>query len=127
MSLTSIATPIWNEIAKTQELKTDWAKKAFKMSEEEMTELVNKEYLELKKEGVEMTVIKAVLDMKPLLLENEAISRHIVQTENLQLRAALPEVVTIAEAVRLASRDLNGFLTENQKKKIIRLLRAALN
>ena len=49
MSLTSVAAPIWNEIAKTQTLKTAWAKKAFAMTAEEMTDLENKEFASLTK------------------------------------------------------------------------------
>ena len=33
----SVATPIWNKIANTQPLKTDWAKRMFPLEEEQMS------------------------------------------------------------------------------------------
>lgn len=124
MSLNSIATPIWNEIAKTQQLRTEWGKKAFALDQAGMVDLVEKEYLELKKQGIPVETCKAFLDLKPLLLENVAISRHIQQTDNPSLRQALPEVTTINEAVILASRDQP--LTTFQQRQLSELLKKAL-
>ena len=123
MSLNSIATPIWNEIAETQELKTEWARKAFSLDHEEQVQLVEKEYAELL-ERTSHEVAKAILDMKPLLLENVAISRHIQRTDNYQLRTALPEVTTIDEAVMLATEEDN--LTASQQRQLRNLLEKEL-
>ena len=125
MSLNSIATPIWNEIAKTQKLRTAWGKKAFALNPEEMASLVDQEYLELEKKGLSVEVCKAFLDLKPLLLENVAISRHIQQTDSLHLRSALPEVTTINEAVILASEE--QMLSTSQQRQLTKLLQDALN
>ena len=125
MSLNSVATPIWNEIARTQELKTEWARKAFSLNGEQMVKLVNREYEELKAAGVSPEVSKAFLDLKPLLLENVAISRHIQQTDNPSLRQALPEVTTVSEAVILASADQE--LSTLQQRRLEKLLQSALN
>lgn len=120
MSLNSVATPIWNEIAETQELATKWGKMAFRLDAEKMSELINKEYRELKERGLPFAVIKGYLDLKPLLLENVAISRHIQRTDDLSLRSALPEVTTIDEAVMLASQDQP--LTLKQQEQLSKLL-----
>ena len=125
MSLNSVATPIWNEIAKAQKLRTEWGKKAFNLDQEGMVNLVNQEYEELQQKGVSTEICKAFLDMKPLLLENVAISLHIQQTDNLHLRQALPEVTTINEAVILASEDQP--LTTLQQRQLQKLLQDALD
>ena len=102
MSLTSAAAPIWNEIAQTQELKTAWAKKAFRLDGMAMAELEDEEWKALKAtHGSE--VASAAVSMKPFLLENEAISRYTQAHPS--LAQALPEVTSISEAVMLASQD----------------------
>jgi hypothetical protein len=47
-------------------------------------------------------VIVAFAVVGPLLVENEAISRYIVETDNLGLRAAMPGLVTVDEAVAIS-------------------------
>ena len=121
MSLNSVATPIWNEIAETQELRTEWGKMAFRLDHEKQVDLVEQEYEALLKRGVSEEAAKAVMDMKPLLLENLAISRHIQRTESLHLRNALPEVTTISEAVMLATAE--DSLTASQQQELSRLLK----
>lgn len=117
MSLTSVASEIWNQIAETQELQTKWAQKAFRLDSDQMIELEDKEYGELEaKHGHE--VAAALLDVKPLLLENVAISRFT--QEQSASRAALPEVVSISEAVMLASQDRP--LTTSQQDELRKLL-----
>lgn len=117
MSLSSVATPIWNEIARTQTLRTAWARKAFALDDAAMTALENKEFARLKQaEG--QAVASAYLDMKPLLLENLAISRYCESRPD--LRNALPEVPTVTEAVLLASADHP--LSPQQQKRLQVLL-----
>ena len=70
-------------------------------------------------------VCRAFLDLKPLLLENVAISRHIQQTDNPSLRQALPEVTTVNEAVILASADQE--LSTLQQRRLEKLLQSALS
>ncbi len=124
MSLTSVAAPIWNEIAKTEELKTEWAKKAFAMTGEEMANLVSREYQELKTKGLSFPVIYGFLTVKPLLLENVAISRHIQRTGYQGLRSALPEITSIDEAAMIASEDTP--MTLEEQEQLAELLRAEL-
>ena len=121
MSLTSVAAAIWNRIAETEELKTDWGRKAFALSPDEMAKLEDEEYARLKaKEGHD--VAASYQDVKPLLLENEAISRF-TQAEPMY-REALPEVTSIAEALILASMERP--LNPTQQNRLRRLLEADL-
>ena len=122
MSLTSVAAPIWNEIAKTQRLRTRWARRAFLLpTDQEMAEEVDKEFHPLEKK-VGSTVASAYLCVKPLLLENVAISRFTL--DHPELRQALPEVVSINEAVILASQDY--FMSQTQQNLLRKLLQADL-
>ena len=122
MSLTSVAAPIWNEIAKTQKLKTAWARKAFAMDAEAMSELENSEYLAAK-EKTNSWVAASYCDLKPLLLESLAISKF-TQVQP-QYRMALPEVLSISEAVILASKERP--LNPTQQKQLSALLQADLS
>ena len=121
MGLSSVAAPIWNEIAKTQTLKTEWARKAFALDDQAMSELEDQEYQELKPK-VGQAVAAAFSDLKPLLLENQAISRYIQAQDDPTLRQALPEVVSIAEAIALASMDRP--LSPSQQTSLQNLLKA---
>ena len=121
MSLTSVAAPIWNEIAKTQELKTAWARKAFAMTADEMAALEDAMYQTLMKQNNHQ-VVSAYLDAKPILLERKAISAHL--QKHPELRNALPEVTTVAEAVSLVSMDRP--LSRSEQAKLTQLLKADL-
>lgn len=121
MSMTSVAAPIWNGIAKTQTLKTPWARRTFKMTGNQMAEAENEEYQSLKLR-VGNEVATAYADVKPLLLENVAISRYIQEQGDQDLRQALPEVISIAEAIALASMERP--LSRKQQTSLASLLRA---
>lgn len=121
MGLSSVATPIWNEIARTQKLRTEWARKAFAMDSAGMDKLEDEEYKTLKAK-VGHSVAAAFSDVMPLLLENVAISRYIRARGDLTLRQALPEVVSIAEAVMIASMDRR--LTRMEQISLQNLLKA---
>lgn len=122
MGMTSIAAQIWNEIAKTQTLRTVWARKAFAMNGEEIATEEDREYKILKvKEGHE--VASAFLDVKPFLLENVAISKYTQAHPN--YRPALPEIVSISEAVIVASQDRP--LNPMQQKQLAKLLQNSLS
>ena len=121
MGLTSVAAPIWNEIAKTQKLRTEWARKAFALDQAGMDKLEDEEYKTLKAK-VGHSVAAAFSDVMPLLLENVAISRYIRAQGDLELRQALPEVTTISEAVILASLDRP--LNRMEQTSLVNLLKA---
>ncbi|MBY0439962.1 MAG: hypothetical protein K2W80_17395, partial [Burkholderiales bacterium] len=56
----------------------------------------------------------------PLLQENVAISRYLQATDRISLRSALPEIVTVSEAVGLAGMEYN--LTAKQEESLRTLL-----
>ncbi len=121
MSLTSVAATVWNQIAQTQALQTAWAKKVFALNPEEMQQAEDKEYKALAR-AVGHDVAASYQDVKPLLLENEAISRF-TQAQPMY-REALPEVTSIAEALILASMERP--LSQTQQKLLKMLLAADL-
>ena len=121
MALTSVATAVWNQIAETQKLKTAWAQKVFALNPEEMQQAEDKEYKALAR-TVGHDVAASYQDVKPLLLENEAISRF-TQAQPMY-REALPELTSIAEALILASMERP--LSQTQQKLLRRLLAADL-
>jgi predicted anti-sigma-YlaC factor YlaD len=67
-------------------------------------------------------VVSAYLDAKPILLERKAISAHL--QKHPELRNALPEVTTVAEAVSLVSMDRP--LSRSEQAKLTQLLKADL-
>lgn len=121
MALTSVATMVWNQIAETQKLRTAWAQKVFALNSEEMQQAEDKEYKALAR-AVGHDVAASYQDVKPLLLENEAISRF-TQAQPMY-REALPEVTSIAEALTLASMERP--LSQTQQKLLKMLLAADL-
>lgn len=121
MALTSVATAVWNQIAETQKLRTAWAQKVFALNSEEMQQAEDKEYKALAR-AVGHDVAASYQDVKPLLLENEAISRF-TQAQPMY-REALPEVTSIAEALILASMERP--LSQTQQKLLKMLLAADL-
>lgn len=120
MSLTSVAAPIWNEIARTQKLKTEWARKSFLLNGEEMAELESREWKALVQKKVSEEAATAYVTVKPLLLENVAISKFTQAQPN--YRQALPEIVSISEAVMVASMDYP--LSPTQQAELKTLLEA---
>lgn len=122
MGLTSVAAPIWNQIAKEGNLRTEWARKAFALDPDKMASLEDAEYKALLAKGVPQPVAMGYLDLKPLLLENVAISRHIQKTQQTSLRTALPEVTTLNEAIMLASMERP--LNPSQQMQLRQLLQS---
>jgi len=120
------AAPIWNEIARTQKLRTQWAKDRFSMDCDQISEAFDKEAEHLDAAGINSTVVHSYLTVKPLLLENVAISHFIMDTGRDLLRMALPEICTVDEAVMIADMDRNGAMTDVQQKQLADLLKASL-
>lgn len=111
MSILSIVTPIWNEIAKCG-LRTQWAKERFTLEDgDQLLEAYDQEAKQLSQRGIPSLVILSYMDMKPLLLERAAIARY-KETSSGWLDHVLLEVNTIQEATEIAS--LDHFLTPYQ-------------
>lgn len=116
--------PIWNEIVESQQLLHREMERLFSMDQEELFKALEDEDKKLEARGLDSTTIVAYHLTAPLLLENEAISRYIQQTNQQFLRASLPELTTVNEAIYLATQEYR--LTPSQTKKLRTLLEAAL-
>ncbi len=119
-----VPTAVWNEIAKSQPLSEPWAT-LFRMAPEELgagiESLVD---VPAEKAGADNRTVLAYRLTAPLLVENEAISNYLLETQNPSLRMSLPELNSVNEAVTLASMEYQ--LTRSQQAKLQQLLAQAL-
>ena len=115
-----VPTPVWNEVAATQRLnKPTWAGLFAKTGQDFLPacERVENAVDKLTRDA---TVTRAYMLTAPLLHENQAISRYLEATQAQSLRAAMPELTTIPEAVGLATDEFN--LLPSQQDKLATLL-----
>ena len=113
---------VWNEIAKAEPLGQPWTK-IFRMTPEEMNQATDKLGDQLE---VDNKTQLAYLLVAPLLQENLAISNFLVESNQQSLRAGMPELTTVSEAVYLATQEyslspfqqskLKALLEQDQKK-----------
>lgn len=94
MALVNVADFVWNNIARTQQLRTPWARRAFALDNQQMAELEDADYLVLK-EKVGYAVASGFIHVRPLFFESVAISRYV--ENHPEFRSALPEIVTPEE------------------------------
>lgn len=116
-----IAAAVWNAIARTQELRSPSFKALMAMPQNELAQALASQATALEQNGTPDSVINAYQQMAPLLVENEAISAYINHVENLDLRAALPEILSANEAVLIASND--HFLNAEEQQTLLIMLR----
>lgn len=116
---------VWNAIAKSQPLGRPWAT-LFRMTPEELPQgialLVD---APAEAAGADNRTVLAYRLVAPLLVENEAISAYLEETRQPNMRACLPELTSVNEAVTLASMEYR--LTPSQQRKLTQLLRAAMS
>ena len=115
---------VWNEIAMGQALSEPWVT-LFRATPETFPALLDKLVDKpLEKMGVDDRVILAYRLVAPLLMETEAISSYLEETQQSMLRASLPELTSVNEAVILASTEYR--LTPSQQSKLKQLLKQAM-
>lgn len=119
----NVAAPLWNEIARTETLETAWARKAFRMTGQQILEEHEREGAALRARKLSAVVIARYLEMKPLLLECAAISSFLHRKNRAELRATFPEVTSPEEAAMLVASSEP--LTPTQTQQLIALLREA--
>lgn len=112
-----VSAEIWNRIAETQPLATEWAQQMFPLPANELDRALEREEKRIAK-GASPEVAAAYLKVMPLLWERAAISSFLQGQPN--LRHALPTLEDASEAVLMAARDFQ--LTEQQKRKLYGLL-----
>jgi len=107
---------VWNQIAQMQPLDPFW-RKVMAMPPDRAVEAYQMVDALAEKVTKDPTVVLAHLLVAPLLMENEAISSFIVETHQGSLRASLPEVISTAEAVSLATAE---YRLTNQQQSLLR-------
>lgn len=119
-----VAMRFWNEIAASQPLGQPWAT-LFRLEFEELSKAMDRlVYRPAEQAGADHKTQLAFGLVAPLLLENEAISAYLDETDQGWLRAAMPEVNLVEEAVHIA--QLECRLDHEQSECLARLLDAAL-
>jgi hypothetical protein len=108
---------VWNQIAETQELRTDWAKAMFPLPQDLMDEEVSAELDRISKETGSPLVAAAYLVVMPLLWESAAIAAFNDQAGPLP---SLPPVETVDDAMAVAVGDYP--LTEPEKAELRQML-----
>lgn len=115
---------VWNEIAQSQPLSQPWAA-LFRMTPQELAQglqtLVDEP---AEAQGADNKTVLAYRLVAPLLQENEAISQYLLEVSRPSLRASLPELISVNEAVILASKEYR--LNPPQQAKLTQLLTKAL-
>jgi hypothetical protein len=118
----SVPAPILNAIARTQSLRSEWARQVFSLDAEGVLSALSDQARELETQDVPNKVILAYQTMGPLLIENIAISEYVMATERLELRSCLPEIVSVQEAILVA--DAEYRLTDAEKDRLAEMLTA---
>ena len=116
----SVAASVWNQVAQ-QGLRTPWARRMFNLNQEELTQAHEAQADALEAKGVDPQVALAYLDVAPLVMEKEAISR--MRAERPMLASTLPETNSTDEAAALAIRD--RALNAQQGSALLNLLNSA--
>lgn len=122
MALVNVADFIWNDIARTQELRTPWARRAFALDNQQMAELEDADYFALK-DKVGAAVASGFINMRPLFFENPAISRYLMLHPG--FAAALPEVLSPEDGALIASLD-NWLIQDAEEEQLAAFLAAEL-
>ena len=110
---------VWKEIGQDQKMKSPRNQKLFQMNPDDRDRALAEEVQQLVSTGIDKTVAAAYQKVLPLLQENQAISRYILKHDRTDLRAALPEVLSVDEAVMLMQQD---FLLDARKTSQLKSL-----
>ena len=96
-----VAAPIWNQIAKSGKVQNPVLKSLMSLDQEKLTAELETQADILESKGYSDSVILAYQTVAPLFLERHAIQSWMADNERVELMRALPEVVSIDEAVAL--------------------------
>ena len=120
-----VPTPAWNQIAATQTLRHPEMASLFKAEGIEFLEKVDAMEKQVDLQSKDSRVTRAFVLVAPLLFETAAISRFVEMQQTPSLRAGLPELTTISEAVDLATQEFS--LTPGQRAKLRGMLKSGLS
>lgn len=110
-----------NELAPT--LQHEKNRRLFAMTDEEMEAELEKRRSKLDS-SYSHKAISAHLALTPLLEENVAISRFVIEKQSPDLRMMLPELTTVDELTNVASLEYN--LTPSQMTELVELVQSTL-
>ena len=114
---------VWNEVARLgKPMATRTYQLLFQMEQQQLDLALDSLAARVEAAGADATVLRAWMEVMPLLMENAAISRAAMKEPD--LRQALPEVTSVREAIYLATREHN--LTRDQVTSLHRLVRMPL-
>jgi len=116
--MNQVPTAVWNKIAQTQTLATEWAKELFPMDPVTLERMLSKQAEKMASAGYSSSVIVAYQTMAPLLAESRAIQAFVAS--NPELATALPEVLTAGEALQYAVSEWR--MGEKDAKVLLELL-----
>lgn len=122
MALVNVAAFIWNDIAKTQHLRTPWARRAFALDNQQMAELEDADYFALKGK-VGAVVASGFINMRPLFFESSAIEQYVRLHPG--FATALPEISSPEDAALVASID-NWQIQDAEEAQLAALLASEL-
>lgn len=122
MALVNVADFIWNDIARTQQLRTPWARRAFVLDNQQMADLEDADYLALK-DKVGAAVASGYINVRPLFFESAAISCYVALHPG--FAAALPELTSPEDAAMVASLD-NWLIQDAEEAQLAVLLATEL-
>jgi hypothetical protein len=107
---------VWNEIAESQPLGQPWAD-LFRLTPEALPAALEKAVdVPAAQAGLDNRTILALRLVAPLLMETEAISAYLTETGQPTLRASMPEINSVNEALILASTEYR--LSPSQQAKL---------
>ena len=101
--MTSAPTPILQKLAKT--VSSPALKTLLAMPQQQRLDAMDKTWKQMVAKGVDPQAASAAIELGPLLTENEAISKLVMQAGDPGLRATLPEVTTPQELAQLIEAD----------------------
>jgi hypothetical protein len=101
----AVATSIWNDIAREQALRTQFARALFPLSADELLQVLDARELAMRQAGIQADVALAYHQLAPLFWEHEAIAAFRAAHPHRQLQYGLPDVPTVAHALLLATAE----------------------
>ncbi|MCX2830815.1 hypothetical protein [Microbulbifer thermotolerans] len=112
----------WNDIAELGATVSEWGQ-IMALPQEEMDKALSKKAREIRRKGLSGLALVAYMKIAPLLAERKAIAEAKLALKMSEMEAAIPEVLTPAEAIELMEMETNG-LSETERRRAARLLNA---
>lgn len=96
---------LWNRVAKTVQLETEWGKVMFDLTQQELDASMDKLEQQMRDAGIPNKVMLAYYTMAPLCVERKALAAYIRKTGRSDLLGLFPPVETAAQAASLGAQE----------------------